>query len=240
VLVPMLDQQRTISGQFDSLSLISAAGSMVAFSSNATPVPPGTDETQSPAFLAGKAASGAVLINAHQSQLNRVVFSIAAPVTDKSGHFLGTASGAITLASMAGHIHLSSKYDTAFSALLTDAAGNALSWKNDAVQGLQNEKDNEPTLKSLMTHQASVPANQEYNFAKTNSYAMGDTIDFGASGKLYLVGFYDIGKYQQRINEGMQDITNTLGGFIIRDGLLFLCTLAIIGVIIKVHESRNV
>jgi len=238
-LIAALDQQRTISGQFDSLSIITAKGNMLAFSTNAGAVPPGTDESTSPAYLAGKAATGAVLIDAHNSQLGRVVFSIAAPIKDKDGHLLGTASGAITLASLAQHIHLSSGYDTGFSSLLTDASGNALVWQGKPVAGLLNEKNKEQTLKALM-QQGSVPANQEYNFAGKNSFAEGNTLDFGTGGKLYLVGFYDVSGYQQQINEGLQDISATFSGFIVRDGLLLLSALVVIGVIIKVHETRGV
>ncbi|HSX07386.1 MAG TPA: PDC sensor domain-containing protein [Candidatus Saccharimonadales bacterium] len=234
----ILNQQRMISGQFDSLTIISGSGKMVAISSNSGNVAPGTDETQSPAFLAGKGADSAVLIPVHYSQLNRNVLSVAAPIKDKNGRFIGTVSGAITLASLAQHVQLSSQYDSAFSTLLTDASGNALVWQNKAVQSISNEVASEPTLKALM-RQGTVPANEEYNLAQVDSFAQGSAVDFGAAGKLYLVSFYDVNEYQKRVNEGMQDITTTFSGFIIRDGVLFLLAVVIIGITIRVYEARR-
>jgi hypothetical protein len=238
LLLSDLNQQRTISDQFDSLTAISAQGKMLAISTNTGGVAPGVDETQSPAFTAGKAASSTVLINVHYSQLNRNVFSIAAPVKDKNGQFLGTISGAVTLDTLAQHIHLSSQYDAGFNALLTDSAGNALVWQNKAQQIITNYIRTEPTLKAL-TKQTTVPANEEYNFNQTDSFAQGDTINFGSAGKLYLVSFYDVNGYKQHINEAIQDINSSFSSFIIRDGLFLITLIGIIGFVIRTHEKRR-
>jgi len=237
-LAASLEQQRTISGQFDSLTMLSAKGAVAAFSSNKGTLPVGADGSQSPGYIAAKAASGAVLVDAHLGPLNRIVLTVASPVKDKKNTFLGVAIGALTIDTLADNIQLSSQYNTNLTSLLTDSQGNALVWQNHSAQALLNLKDKEPSLGALM-HQQTVPANEEYNFERKNSLAQGSTIDFGTAGKLYVVSFYDVNGYKTYLNDAIQNINATFSGFILRNSLLFIGSVVVIGLVIRAYDETR-
>lgn len=237
-MVSGLDQQRTISGKFDSLTLLNAKGAVAAYSSNQGNLPIGTDASGTASYAAAKDASGTLLLSAHVSPINRVIVSITAPVRDKNNTLLGVAVGGLTLATVADQIKLNSQYNTDLTSILTDSEGNALVWQDKPVQGLVNLKDKEPGLAALMRQQ-TLPSTQEFNFAQKDSLAQGSTVSFNNSGKLYLVSFYDRGGYQKRLADAIQDINATFSSFVVRNCLLFLSSMVIIGIVVQVHEKRN-
>jgi Cache domain len=232
-----LEQQRTIGEQFDSLVMLSAQGKVVASSSNKSGITLGADNSQSAGFLAGKDAPGAVLVPAHLGPLNRIILSVVSPVHDKHGTFLGVTIGALTLDTLTKHMHLVSEYNNSLSSLLTDSQGNALVSQNRPAKGLVNLKDKEPALGALM-HQQTVPANEEYSFNQKKTLTQGSQLNIGDAGNLYVVSFYDLSDYQTHLDDATQNLNTAFASFIIRNFLLVLGALLVIGMVIKVHENR--
>jgi|GEM_PF-1648106 len=236
-LITTLGQQRMISSKFDSLTILTANGTIAGYSSNKGNSPIGSDASKTASFMSGKDASGTILLSAHASPINRIIVSVASPIRDKNNKLLGVAVGGLTLQTVAEQIKLNSQYNTDLTSLLTDSDGNVLVWQDKPANGLINLKDKEPGLAALMRQQA-LPSTQEYNFEQKDSLAQGSVIDFKNTGKLYLVSFYNRGGYEKRLKDAVQDINVTFSSFVVRNSLLFLSAMLLIGIIIRVHEKR--
>ena len=234
----ILEQQRTITGQFDSLTVLSAKGSVVGFSSNKGSFAPGADASQSVGFTSAKTASGTLLLDVHPSPLKRNILSVVTPIKDAHGVFQGAAIGALTLSNVAEHIKLSSNYNSDLSALLTDGTGNVLVWQNKPIADILNLKDKEPGLAALL-HQGTLPPTQEYNFQQQNSLAQGSVVGFGTAGKLHLVSFYNRAGYDRRLKDAVQNINATFASFLVRTAVLLAMAMTIIGVLIRTHDKRT-
>ncbi len=236
-LIASLEQQRTISNKFDSITILTAKGAIAGYSSNKGNSPIGSDASGTASFIAGKDASGTILTNAHASPLNRVILTVTSPIRDKSNKLIGVAVGGLTLSTVAEQIKLNSQYNTDLTSLLTDGDGNILVWRDQSANGIVNLKNKEPGLAALMRQQ-TLPSTQEYNFVQKDSLTQGSTIDFKGVGKLYLMSFYDRSGYDKRLKDAIQDINVTFSGFVVRNTLLFLGAMLIVGIIIRVHEKR--